>query len=177
MTRAPFSGLGNLTLPWRSACQADLITIDPASGSITSIGIIHEGGVPVANMDSIAFSPIVADVRTGFWVPTGEFKLGSGIFIEIQLNTMALGWGAMDEFGLPTYIFSQASRVGVTEAFSGNLLEFTNGPTFVGPPAPGVIISPAGNITITFTSDTTATITGVVKGQAVNKTINKTFGG
>ena len=156
--------------------ESDLITINPATGVITSMGIIANEGVPVPNMDSIAFSPVVADVRTGFWVPAGEFGQGSGVFIEIQGDTLALGWGAFDADGLATWVFSQAERVGSTQTFTGSLLEFSNGPTFAGPPAPGVIITPAGSITVVFTDNTTATMTGVVNGAAFNKIINKTFG-
>ena len=156
--------------------QADLITINPSTGSITSIGLIRSGGVNVANMDAIAFSPIVCDVRTGFWVPQGEENLGTGVFIEIQRNTMAFAWGAFDSSGFGAYVFSTASRVGTSDVFTGNLLSFQNGPTFAGPPTPGVIISPVGSITITFTNTTVASINGVINGAAFNKTINKTFG-
>jgi hypothetical protein len=156
--------------------QADLITINPANGVITSVGVIRDASGPIPNMDSIAFSPIVCDVRTGFWVPAGELNLGSGVFIEIQRNTLAFGWGAMDDQGLPTYLFSETRRVGSSETFNGDLMEFTMGPTFAGPPTPSVSILPAGAVTVTFTNNTSANITGAVNGEAFNKTINKTFG-
>ena len=159
--------------------QADLITINPATGAITSLGVIRDASGPIPRMDSIAFSPIVCDVRTGFWVPAGELNQGSGVFIEIQRNTMALGWGAFDELGFPTYLFADASRVGTSNTFSGTLLSFFGGPTFIGGPVMGVTITPTGNISVQFPSDTaaTASMSGTITGQgSFNKTINKTFG-
>ena len=116
------------------------------------------------------------DAKTGFWVPAGELNLGTGIFIEIKQDTMAFGWGAFKSDGASTYVFAEASRVGTSSSFSGNLLKFENGPTFAGPPTPTVNIISAGSITVTFTSDTTGIITGVVNGLNFNKAINRVFG-
>ena len=48
---------GARKLSWEGGPVNDLITIDPITGHITSIGIITYNGKPVEHFDSIAFSP------------------------------------------------------------------------------------------------------------------------
>ncbi len=156
--------------------STDLITINPTSGFITSVGIIRDASGPIPNMDAIAFSPIVPDIRTGFWVPAGESGQ-TAMSIEIQRDVLALGWGAYDDSpaGEATWIFAQADRLS-GETFSGPLLSFAGGPCFTCSPTPLTSLLQVGTITITFTTNTAATISGSVSGVNFNKTISKTFG-
>jgi len=59
---------GARKLSWEGGPANDLITIDPITGHITSIGIITYNGKPVEHFDSIAFSPPPSAAPTA--VPT-----------------------------------------------------------------------------------------------------------
>jgi hypothetical protein len=162
--------------------QSDLITINPTNGQITSMGNVTIGGLSdVPNMSAIAFSPIVADVRTGTWVPGGE-EGQTAISIEIQhdarehTDVLAFGWGAYagSPDGEATWLFARTTKLS-GETFSGDLLRFAGGPCFTCSPSPLTSLLKVGTITITFTTHTAANITGSVDGVNFNKSINKTF--
>ena len=76
--------------------------------------------------------------------------------------------------GKPAWYTIQPGSWTNATTYSGVVVKAT-GPAFggLGALATGVTPALAGNATITFTSYDTATITGTVDGQAVNKTITR----
>ena len=110
--------------------------------------------------------------RNGFWTAEGETGTAAMI-IAIEGDLMAFAWGAFNtDTGAPTWIFARAPKID-TNTYSGALLEFAGGPSFTSGPKALTKIESIGTIVVTFSSNTTATISGNVRGVNFEKNISK----
>ena len=96
-----------------------------------------------------------ANPKNGVWYKTSE--PGSGIYIDIQGEHLAVGWFAYDQnTGAPVWFMSDGA-MSDPNSYSGDMWEFTNG-QYIGGPYAQPMQSTIGELSITFHSDTSATI-------------------
>ena len=159
-------GYGVYPLPNGNVLATLTGEVREVDGSGTTVDIEASG----VNGGLIQF--VEAPSRNGFWAADGETGTAAMVII-IEDDLMAFAWGAFDaDTGAPTWIFARAPKIG-TNSYSGPLLEFAGGPSFTSGPKALTKIDPIGTIIVTFTSYTTGTISGNIKGVIFNKTISK----
>jgi len=107
---------------------------------------------------------------TDLWWNANES--GWGINITVKNDKLFGAWFVYGADGKPTWYTIQPGSWSSSTTYSGIVVKAI-GPAFggLGALTGGVTPALAGNATLTFTSYDTATITGTVDGQAVNKTI------
>lgn len=94
--------------------------------------------------------------RDGFWAEPG--KVGGAIAIDIKGDTLSVGWGAYDsETGESSWLYSEGAMTDA-DHYSGPLWQFKNGQCFDCPYTPPTVQTTVGTMSITFQTDTTATI-------------------
>ena len=113
--------------------------------------------------------PADANPKNGVWYKKGE--PGSGIYIDIQGEHLAIGWFAYDQAtGAPVWYMSDGGMSG-PNSYSGKMWKFTNGQYIGGPYVPPTQ-STIGTISIIFHSDTSATVTSPMATVAVERYFN-----
>ena len=112
-------------------------------------------------IDSLTLTPITdySFNRNGFWV-TPE-QIGCAIAIDIRGDKLAVGWGAYDEqTGEPAWLYSDGEMTDANH-FSGDLYKFGHGQCFNCPYTAPTVQQKAGDITILFHDETSATISAL----------------
>ena len=111
-------------------------------------------GAPPAEPEPSPPTPLT---KSGIWYNSA--MPGTAIYIEIQGDRLALGWFSYhEETGEPMWVMADDIMTD-TNHFTADLWRFTNGQSMGGPyvaPNGPVVV---GSISITFHSDTTATVT------------------
>jgi len=98
-----------------------------------------------------------ANPQNGYWYNPTEG--GRGYFIEIQDSAMFFAAFMYDANGHATWFASEGSMTSTTQ-YNGSLITYANGQTLTGIYKSPVVSNPqAGNIAISFSNDTTATLT------------------
>jgi len=93
---------------------------------------------------------------TGWWWNPDES--GRGFSIEVQGDTLFMAGFMYDGAGNPVWYFS-SGKLATPQRYRGTLLRATGGQTISGPYRPPAAIVPAGQVSIEFASEETATMT------------------
>ena len=131
---------------------------------ISRAGTLVSTKIDGVSCRNIQFAQVLS--KTGFWVVPGQ--TGGAISIEIQGSHLAIGWGEYNESGLATWLFSDGKMSSAT-TYSGILYRFGGGSCFDCPYSPPTSQTNEGTISITFTSNTTATLNAF----GINKNIQR----
>jgi len=100
--------------------------------------------------------PAAAAPATGFWWNPAE--AGRGFAIEVQNGTLFFGTYLYDTNGRATWAISSGAMSSATQ-YAGTLIPYTGGQTLTGGPRTATAGTSLGNIVLTFTSDTAASLT------------------
>jgi hypothetical protein len=148
--------------------------IEYRGGGLTGPEFIVDGRLTftVSDIGTNRTAPFPNYDYTDLWWNANES--GWGINITVKNDKLFGAWFVYGADGKPTWYTIQPGSWTNSTTYSGVVVKAT-GPAFggIGPLAGGVTPALAGNATITFTSYDTATITGTVDGQAVNKSITR----
>jgi Putative Ig domain len=136
------------------------ITGTPTAGSPANNYTITvtDQATPIGQISSKTFSlAVVSDIvpKTGWWWNASES--GRGFFIERRGNTMFMAGYLYEADGRASWFISSGPMT--TNTFTGDIAVFRNGQTLTGTyKAPSAGTSP-GRVTLSFNSDSTATMT------------------
>lgn len=118
----------------------------------------NTGTYRVAVTDNSAQPPPIniEAARTGWWWSATE--PGQGFGIEIKKNRLFMGGFLYDDVGKPTWFLTAGELEALGSKFKGTIVQYYGGQTLTGPHKPLTSITDHGDISITFTSATTATM-------------------
>ena len=111
-----------------------------------------------------------ANSKNGVWY--NKSQPGSGMFIDIQDDHLAIGWFAYEQStGQPVWYMSDGPMAS-ENSYAGDMWKFTNG-QYIGGPYTQPNQSTIGAISITFHSDTSATVSCPMATVAVERQIRE----
>lgn len=118
---------------------------------INRSGVLVDTKISGVEARHIQFAQVLS--KTGFWWVPGQ--TGRAISIEIQGGHLAIGWGAYDDSGVASWMFSDGDMSSAT-TYSGILYSYSGGSCFDCPYHTYSGQKNEGSISIIFTSNTTA---------------------
>jgi hypothetical protein len=161
-----------IPVPGLDAYANGVLKMDSLAGKEKVIGYIYGGIVTngfavgldgtTTNAGNQIFEVSLAPAeisRNGMWVIPGA--PGMGYCIEIQGNKLVIAWVAYDDqTGEPSWLVSSGELTDGNH-FTGQLYKFTNGQCFTCPYTMPPISEIVGDISITFNSEVSVTITAL----------------
>lgn len=145
----PFStgSAGSITLQFSSATRGSL-SWPGGTIPIERFNIVSNG----VNAQPAAFQP-----ESGWWWNASES--GRGFSLEIQSGTLFMAGYMYDAQGNPIW-YSTSGAMASANRYTGSWVQWANGQTLYGSyKIPAIVNSSAGNISLMFTSTTSATLT------------------